>query len=306
MSTNIYQKKGKGGEVMGEKLKFVGVGKKDVYNITAPFEVNGQSYIAGRVESRHLVEDAQTMFFVKQNDTWIHDTSTPSFNLEDPFLTYVGKNIILGGVEVDWTPTGKHEWFGKRFNGPFTRFYRGETLNALTHFTSGPGFMKDIRLVELANGSIGIFIRPKGGHAGRGQIGFTTLSSLDELTPKILSEVEPWRDQFVENEHGGVNEAHVLSDGRIGVLGHIASRDDADYVHYRAMAFVLDPETRERSPIRIIATRADFSSGPAKRPELADVIFPGGLIRHSDRTATLYAGLSDAEAGKLDIPDPFP
>ena len=54
-----------------------------------------------------------------------------------------------------------------------------------------------------------------------------------------------------------------------------------------------------------IATRAQFPEGPAKRPDLVDVIFAGGLVRHWDGSATLVTGLSDAEAGYLRIPDPM-
>ena len=39
--------------------------------------------------------------------------------------------------------------------------------------------------------------------------------------------------------------------------------------------------------------------------DLADVMFSGGLVRHGNGTATLYAGLSDTEAGQLLLADPF-
>jgi len=35
------------------------------------------------------------------------------------------------------------------------------------------------------------------------------------------------------------------------------------------------------------------------------VIFPGGIERNSDKTATLFVGLSDAEAYSITIEDPF-
>lgn len=76
--------------------------------------------------------------------------------------------------------------------------------------------------------------------------------------------------------------------------------------HYAAMSFIYNPAEHRASPISIIATRRNFPPGECKTPELEDVIFPGGLIRHGDGTATLYAGLSDAEAGKVTILDPFP
>ena len=71
------------------------------------------------------------------------------------------------------------------------------------------------------------------------------------------------------------------------------------------MTFVYDPKNHTSSLIEIIATRKNFPEGGVKKIELSDVIFPGGLVRHGDGTATLYAGLSDAEAGNVEIPDPF-
>ena len=57
--------------------------------------------------------------------------------------------------------------------------------------------------------------------------------------------------------------------------------------------------------MQIIATRADFPPGASKRPDLEDVIFSGGLVRLPDGKAWFYAGLSDAEAGRILIDDPF-
>ena len=44
---------------------------------------------------------------------------------------------------------------------------------------------------------------------------------------------------------------------------------------------------------------------PRKRETLNDVLFSGGLCRNEDGTATLYVGVSDAEAHYITIPDPF-
>jgi hypothetical protein len=71
------------------------------------------------------------------------------------------------------------------------------------------------------------------------------------------------------------------------------------------MSFVLNPWTREKSPVQIIATRSDFPAEPAKRPDLVDVIFSGGLIRKANNRADLYVGASDAEAYYIEIADPF-
>jgi hypothetical protein len=71
------------------------------------------------------------------------------------------------------------------------------------------------------------------------------------------------------------------------------------------MIFVINPVSGEHSPIALIATRSRFLPGDAKRSDLEDVVFSGGLIRNPDGTAVLYAGISDAEAQRLTIEDPF-
>ncbi len=101
------------------------------------------------------------------------------------------------------------------------------------------------------------------------------------------------------------HEAHVLANGLIGVLGHVAWMEAGDIRHYAAMSFVLRPETGEKTPLTIIATRSDFAPGPAKRADLQDVIFSGGLVRQPDGSAWLYTGISDAAAHRLRIADPF-
>ncbi|WP_133309178.1 DUF1861 family protein, partial [Aeribacillus pallidus] len=75
--------------------------------------------------------------------------------------------------------------------------------------------------------------------------------------------------------------------------------------HYYPMVFVLDPDTMKFSDMELIATRSHFLKGAAKRPDLVNVVFSGGLIRKGDGTADLYVGTSDAEAQKITIADPF-
>lgn len=57
--------------------------------------------------------------------------------------------------------------------------------------------------------------------------------------------------------------------------------------------------------MKMIARRSDFESGESKRPDLADVIFSGGLVRRKDGTAQLYCGVGDAQAHMRLIKDPF-
>jgi hypothetical protein len=71
------------------------------------------------------------------------------------------------------------------------------------------------------------------------------------------------------------------------------------------MAFAVDPVTRRHSPIRIIAQRSFFPTGASKRPDLVDVVFSGGIVRDGNGSASLFAGISDAAAAVVKLPDPF-
>lgn len=280
-----------------EKLTFKGVNDKDVYNITAPFQDNGEWVIAGRVESRDS-EHSQVVFFVNRNDAWIPRQSAPVFELQDPFFTKIGGQLIFGGVEIFPHPTVQNSLSWR------TVFYHGKTIGELERFFEGPDGMKDIRLIELTDGSVGIFTRPQGEKGGRGKIGFTKIDSLKDLSINVINEA-PLLDQFLDDEWGGANEVHLLSNGMLGVLGHIARFDKEGNRHYYSMVFKINPETRDYSNMQIIAERADFLEGPSKRPDLVDVVFSGGLIRYPNGKAELYAGISDATAQKITIPDPF-
>jgi hypothetical protein len=160
-------------------------------------------------------------------------------------------------------------------------------------------------LSGLPDGRIALFSRPHCGPGGRGRIGFTVVESLDALNADVISAAPILDGQFGDTEWGGANEAHLLRNGNLGVLGHIAWMEAGDIRHYYAMVFALDPDTGQAGPLSLLATRAQFPAGPAKRPDLVDVIFSGGLLRHWDGTATLFAGLSDTEAGYIRIPDPL-
>lgn len=165
--------------------------------------------------------------------------------------------------------------------------------------------MKDLRLIELKDGTVGILTRPQGQKGGKGKIGWITISSLDELSVDIINNAPLLENQFIDEEWGGANEPHLLTNGLVGILGHIASFDDKGNRHYYPMVFALNPETSAFSKMKLIATRNQFLPGPSKRPDLVDVVFSGGLIRKSDGSADLYAGISDAEAQKITIMDPF-
>ncbi|PGY12047.1 DUF1861 family protein [Bacillus sp. AFS031507] len=281
-----------------EKMIFSGVGENDVYNISAPFEDEGELVIAGRVESRDS-EHSNVNFFVERNGEWVPRSGAPVFELQDPFFTRIAGELVLGGVQIFPHPTneGQHGWR--------TVFYKGQSIANLQEFAKGPDGMKDLRLVELKDGSIGVLTRPQGEKGGRGKIGWTRISTLAELSVDVVSEAPLLEGQFIDEEWGGANEPHLLANGFVGVLGHVASFDGEGNRHYYPMVFALDPETGAFSDMELIATRSCFLPGPSKRPDLVDVVFSGGLVRKQDGNAVLYAGISDAEAQKITILDPF-
>lgn len=239
----------------------------------------------------------------------------PIIRGEDPFVTKVretdGTWIVVGAVVVEWPAARDNEtaisWH--------TEFRRGRTVSELrtalrqAPFAVGPKNMKDIRPTGLPDGRIAVFTRPQGKIGGLGKIGFTKISSLDQLKPGKLRAAPIIEGLFKDEEWGGANEIHVLDADHVGVLGHVACLTAGPrgekIRHYRAMAFVFNHRTRQFSKYKIIASRADFPRGGAKHTTLKDVIFTGGLVRHADGTASLYVGLSDREAGVKTIKDPF-
>ncbi|WP_020621179.1 DUF1861 family protein [Paenibacillus daejeonensis] len=279
------------------KLQMVGVHGKDVYNIAGPIKDDGEWVIPGRVEERDS-EMSEIHFFVQRGEVWEPRPGAPVFALQDPFFTRIGDELVVGGVQTFPHPerAGHLGWR--------TVMMKGATIAQLKPFFQGPDFMKDLRIVELDGGRIGVFTRPQGAKGGRGQIGYTEVGSLAELSIEAVDEA-PVFDQFIIEEWGGANEIHRLANGKLGVLGHIASFDESGNRHYYPMVFAVEPGTGINTPMEIIAERQDFQPGPTKRPDLVDVVFSGGLKRRGDGTAELYAGTSDAEAQVLRIPDPF-
>ncbi|MGL1958301.1 MAG: DUF1861 family protein [Colwellia sp.] len=281
-----------------EKLSFESVGDQDVYNITAPFVSVGKMIIAGRVEPRDE-EHSNVMFFEQKDDSWYPITDAPVFKLQDPFITFINGELIFGGVEIREVDNGHFEWK--------TVFYRGKDIFNLSKFFTGPVGMKDIRLCDLKNGNIGVFTRPQGNKGGRGTIGYTEVSNLDELSVEIIDNADLLDNMFHSMDWGGVNETHLLENGEIGLLAHVAHYENDDIKqqrHYYAASFKFSPLSRQFNSFKIIACRSQFKEGATKRSDLTDVIFSSGLVEDNGKTI-LYAGVSDAEAHWLEISNPF-
>ncbi|MBI5596150.1 MAG: DUF1861 family protein, partial [Elusimicrobia bacterium] len=282
------------------RLRFSGVGGRDVYTPTAPFtaRLRGRkaAVLAARVEARSS-ESSETMFFEEVRGRWRPLAGAPVFKLQDPFLTLVGRELVLGGVETFPKPDGG---LGYR-----TVFYRGRDLARLKPFARGPDGMKDIRLLALPGGKLLVLTRPQGAVGGRGKVGAVVLGGLADLGPAALARAALFTDLFGPEEWGGANELHRLKNGWVGVLGHVARFDEDGNRHYAPMAFAFDPATGRRTPPKVLLTRAQLPPGASKRPDLTDVLFSGGLVRRPDGTAELYLGAGDAEVYRVTLPDPF-
>ena len=283
----------------GRKLRFTGVGGRDVYNPTAPFRTTFRGraveVLAGRVEARDS-ESSEVVFFEKSRGRWRPLSGAPVLALQDPFATYIDGELVMGGVET----FPKDGGLGYR-----TVFYRGGSLGELKRFAQGPDGMKDIRLSKLPDGRLLVVTRPQGAVGGRGKIATTVVAGLAELNPAAIERAVPYDDLFGAEEWGGANELHALRNGHVGVLGHVARFDADGKRHYYPMAFTLDPATGRRTPMKILLERARLPAGASKRPDLEDVLFSGGLLRGRNGRASIFVGAGDAEAYRVEIEDPF-
>lgn len=280
------------------KIKFELDEDKDIYNITAVFNFNGEEIIAGRVEARDS-EHSEVVFFKKQGDVYVEEKKYKRLKLQDPFFTFIDDEIVLGGVEIyDDELNPGHLAYR-------TIFLKGKSLDGLERFAKGPERMKDIRLLKLNNNKILVLTRPQGDIGGRGTIGFIIIDSLEDLTIENIEKATLLDKQFIKEEWGGANELHLLKNNKVGVLAHIAKFDDEGNRHYYSSTFCFDPETFEYTPMKLIAIRDNFEDGAYKRKDLIDVIFSGGIVRLENGKANLYCGVSDAEAHTITIEDPF-
>lgn len=276
-------------------LTFKDVADKDVYNITAPFLLEGQVVLAGRVESRDDEHSEIVLFTEAEENTWVPIEKSVRLSLQDPFFTEIDGDIILGGVEVNFLSSGQAKWR--------TVFYRLETSQDAVQIFAGPWGMKDLRLKQLNDGKILVLTRPQGTKGGRGKIGAVIIDDLASLSVALIEDAPLLANQFTDSQWGGANEIHQTKTS-IWVLGHIANFDEENNRHYYAMAFELDLANFAMKNAKIIAERKDFAAGPAKRPDLVDVVFSGGIVM-KDQKAVIYAGISDAGAQKLEIENPF-
>jgi len=292
-----------------------GIGDRDSYNLAM---VGSGKILAFRCEERSSVARFRrlyhpaVLFARPHNAHWKIDTALAPFDMmEDPFCftakTGRTTHLIFGGVTI-------------RRQGreiiPQTMFFRGTSIETLEREAFAViDNMKDIRLLQLPDGRFLLMRRPWGGAYGRGRITLHMLDSLDDLRDvkhelPILAVLDDCAD--IAN-WVGVNEGHLLTarDGTVyvGLLGHMAFAD-RNGKHYAACTYtiklsdILDNTVHKLCP-RIIATRGCFADGPSKTKGLHDVVFPGHLEHLAGRRYRLWAGLSDARIGTIEVENPF-
>lgn len=288
-------------------LKFHGVDGYDVYNCSVPFIWNGKRYIYGRVERRaEWMRSLVRLFEETGKDEWSLVPESMVYQLEDPYISIINRELILGGTHVRIS--------GAKLDTYYGYFYRGTKLEDLYYFTTGPEYMKDIRLVELADGRIGVFSRPRNDnimkkHGSESMIGFSVIHSLEELTAEVIQNAPFIEGLFADGEWGGCNQAYLLDSGNIGVIGHLSysyvDTTGEKQSSYMNMSFVLEPETLTVHDYKIIGTRDCYRNGPAKLPHLSDCAFTSGIVMREDGRADLYSGIGDCVEGRIVIDYPF-
>ncbi|MNI51082.1 hypothetical protein D3C73_1057870 [compost metagenome] len=228
------------------------------------------------------------------------------YQLEDPYISMISDLLVFGSTHVRYKQEKVDTYYGY--------FYKGTDIRDMYYFTTGPDYMKDIRLVQRADKRIGIFSRPRNDEVrkkyGSGSvIGFTIINSLEELTAEVIENAPYIPGLFGEDEWGGCNQAYELDSGYIGVIGHkcYSSNDDNGILQLRYLnfSFVFDTQNHEAKDIKIIGTRSCYPDGPAKMPDLVDVAFTSGIVMREDGKVDLYSGIGDCEVGRIVIDYPF-
>ena len=290
-------------------LRFEGVAPGlDVYNCSIPFVWQGERYLFGRVEPHDKWASSCVMLFRENGkDRWSRVMAFGTLELEDPFVQTICGELVLGGTRVTKVAGAVID-----YRGAFYRDHGKGPMN-LEYFTTGPKLMKDIRLVEIAKGRIGVFTRPRGEdvrakYGSESVIGYVEIADLNELTPERIESAQVIEGIFGKDEWGGCNQAYLRSDGTILLAGHlccvgpVAANGRPRQIYCNA-AFRFDPETRKASHIRLVATRSLYPALSPKVAHLDDCVFTSGFEFLPDGAVDVYTGVGDAAEGRVRLPD---
>lgn len=314
------------------------------YNVAQPIQDGGLDaegnpyYLLGvRMERLDDEAESQVEYFWANSqfsDEWeLVEEGLPEIAGQDPRVAVIEtftesseaakqKEIVLNVVEVapeegsDVDPPKLSYW---------TRFYRGKTFRELLPFARGPKKMKDICLVQMPEtNKIITFTRPQSDIetpelGGLGQIGEVTIDVIDEINELLLQSAELINTRFQPDEWGGINYALPLKEGMVGVIGHIARRDNTDLSIkfedrpkiYHSFSAVYDPRTRKLLDIKILAMADEFTmpDGSEIKPKThmtKQVAFGSAITEPNENGKVhLLVGVGDAITGRKIIDDPF-
>ena len=300
----------------GKIVNIDGIGEKDSYNPTL-CNFGGSKILAFRCEVRQSdivfsnIYHPSILFAKQDGSSWVVDETIAPFDmLEDPSFMSARINnedlIIFGGVRAKISSKGVITVNTELYKGYSLRTIERQPFVIIEN-------MKDERLSQLPDGRFIFCRRPIDGGLGHAVVHI--IDSIDELSLANTSIPHSYADLkgLYDNDWIGINNIYLLTDKNgvlwVGLLGHVASRDDHN-IHYAVVTYkikyddLITEDTSDMQPT-IIATRACFEDGPEKDQRLGDVVFPGSLEKIDDNTYRLWAGLSDARIGTLDIEDPF-
>ncbi|EPY29518.1 hypothetical protein STCU_04503 [Strigomonas culicis] len=241
-------------------IKFKGVDGYDVYNCSCPFTINGVRHVFGRVERRaEWVNSKVRLFKETGKDEFTFVDNSMIYELEDPYVQKIHDEMVFGGVCVTKNKGKCCDYF--------CNFYRGP-IDDIKYFTAGPKKMKDIRLVQLADDRIGVFSHHK--TATTCLTGFITIGSMDELSAEVIDSAVPIDHSAFGDAWGGVNQAYLLSTGKVGCISHhgYVKLDDtgAKVNVYCATSFVFEPSSSKVYAYKILATKTCF---PPSEPKIS-------------------------------------
>lgn len=287
-TTGITIKDLKGNEVLAEVLNISGLFQALVNEeiVTVCAYRNDIPGIEGHGDVGIAVLENDSLLPIKNGLVFLGEKGAQIIGREDPRRARIGKSCILMVTmvkEKSWQISFQHD-------GDLNR------LNEYHEFACGPEGMKDIFPVELENHQILVFTRPEveyeylglNGHIDTvtiKQVGWVIINNLAELNPETINSARMIKDLFAWGEWGGVNDAFLLENGKVGVLGHIAYEDEKHNKHYYAITFEFDPNTGSFENLQIIASKENFPQvkGVAKIIEgkkethLVDVVYFNGM-----------------------------
>lgn len=262
-----------------------------IYNPSKPIF---PGLLAGRKEPL-VGEISNIEFFREENGTYIPTKelrSEPFNSAQDPSFTPDIQNYHIFTVnKIETNSEGKIISVREQL----FKFKLDENSKGLEEpFAEGPEGMKCIRLTMWPDGQVGIFTRPQGGKAGRGQIGYIEVETLGEVQDAI-PQAEILKGVFSKSEWGGVNDVININSNNALTIAHIARfKPGTSQKEYYALGSIFDREKKCFKGTEIIASVDDFPFKiKPKKDDLESVIYPGGAVLKKNGSITLFGGDGD-------------